>query len=293
MENKKKFIPRSELMKNKDPNNLREKVRKFIPIDGKDALKTDAEMTEFILDNCEIRFTDTNTFFCTTDLMKDNYPQYFEVLQPRFKYEFEDFADEHYHDLINTKTLEMRFDFGHTCPNWKDVISLGFAGLRDRVEKAARNAGDDAEKKRFFDAALLQYNAAERFIARAAEEAEKAGKREIAKGLSNLLVSAPKNLFEGFQMLLLFHFLQHFGEQTWIRTFGRIDSLLYPLYDASGKDEARRLVNAFIEEINGHGMSENQPFALGGSDGNGNDLINDLSYMFIEEYKKIKPPYVK
>ena len=225
--------------------------------------------------------------------MKDNYPQYFEVLQPRFKYEFEDFADKHYHDLINTKTLEMRFDFGHTCPNWKDVISLGFAGLRDRVEKAARTAGDDAEKKRFFDAALLQYNAAERFIARAAEEAEKAGKREIAKGLSNLLVSAPKNLFEGFQMLLLFHFLQHFGEQTWIRTFGRIDSLLYPLYDASGKDEARRLVNAFIEEINGHGMSENQPFALGGSDGNGNDLINDLSYMFIEEYKKIKPPYVK
>lgn len=149
MENKKKFIPRSELMKNKDPNNLREKVRKFIPIDGKDALKTDAEMTEFILDNCEIRFTDTNTFFCTTDLMKDNYPQYFEVLQPRFKNEFEDFADKHYHDLINTKTLEMRFDFGHTCPNWKDVISLGFVGLKKRVEDAAKNAGDDAEKKDF------------------------------------------------------------------------------------------------------------------------------------------------
>lgn len=293
MENKKKFIPWREFIKNNDPNNLRKKVRRFIQIEGKDALKTDAAMTEFVLDNCEIKFVDSSTFFCMTDLMRENLPQYFEVLQPRFNKEFEDFADEHYNDLINTKTFGMRFDFGHTCPNWSDVISLGFVGLKKRVVDAAKSAGDDADKKRFFDAALRQYNAAERFIARVAKEAEKAGKTEIAQGLSNLLVSAPKNLFEGFQMLLLYHALQHFGEQTWIRTFGRIDVLLHPLYDASDKDEARRLINAFIEEINGHGMSENQPFALGGSDKDGNDLINDLSYMIIDEYKKIKPPYVK
>ena len=39
-------------MINKNADNLKEKVLRFIPIDGNDALLTDAEMTEFILDNC-------------------------------------------------------------------------------------------------------------------------------------------------------------------------------------------------------------------------------------------------
>ncbi len=280
-------------MINRDPNNLKEKVRRFIPIEGNDALMTDAEMTEFILDNCEITFAETNTFFCHTDLGRDNYPQYFEVIMARFNKEFAGFADEHYTDLIETKTLEMRFDFGHTCPNWKDVISLGFVGLKKRVELAAEKSGEDEGKKRFYEAALRQYNAAERFIKRASKEALKAGRERIAQGLSNLLVAPPSNLFEGFQMLLLYHFLQHFGEQTWIRTFGRVDSVLYPFFEKENEREVRSLVGAFISEINGHCMSENQPFALSGTDRQGNDLTNELSQIFIDEYKKLKPPYVK
>lgn len=280
-------------MINKDPNNLKEKVKRFIPIDGDDALATDAELTEFIFDNCEIYFTDTNTFFCQTDLGRDNYPQYFSVIMNRFNNEFAEFADEHYNDLIETKTLEMRFDFGHTCPNWKDVISLGFVGLKRRIELAAEQDGNDENKKRFYMAAMRQYNAAERFIGRVAEEATKMGKEHIAKGLSNLLVAPPSNLFEGFQMLLLYHFLQHFGEQTWIRTFGRVDSLLYPFYKKEDESNVRSLVSAFLSEINGHAMSENQPFALGGTDKDGKDLTNELSHIFIDEYKKLKPPYVK
>ena len=40
-------------------------------------------------------------------------------------------------------------------------------------------------------------------------------------------------------------------------------------------------------------MAENQPFALGGSDENGNDLINELSFEFLRQYKVLNPPYVK
>lgn len=277
----------------KDPNNLHEKVKRFIKIDGHDALKTDAEMTEFVLDNCEIYFRPHNFFFCDTDLGKDNYPQFFEVLKARFKAEFENGADSHYNDISETKTFAMLFDFGHTSPNWSDVVTLGFAGLKARVENCAKEAGNDAQRKRFYDAAIRQYNAAERFIKRVICEAKKAGKEKIAEGLLHLLNAAPGNLFEAIQMLLLYHFLQHFAEETWIRTFGRVDQLLYPYYLSTDDDEARALVGAFISEINGHGMAENQPFALGGSDEKGNDLINPLSYIFIEEYKKISPPYVK
>ena len=59
------------------------------------------------------------------------------VMQGRFQRDFVDFADQHYRDLVDSKTLEMRIDFGHTSPNWHDVISLGFVGLKKRVEKYA------------------------------------------------------------------------------------------------------------------------------------------------------------
>ena len=116
---------------------------------------------------------------------------------------------------------------------------------------------------------------------------------EIASGLKNLLSAPPSNMFEAFQMLLLFHNIQHFAEETWIRTFGRVDTLLYPFFKNETTEYASELVRDFIKEINGHGMSENQPFALGGSDENENDLVNDLSYIFLNEYKKLNPPYVK
>ena len=71
-----------------DPNNLRGQVSRFISIEGEDAIVTDARMTAYILDHCEIFFQPENRFFCMTDLGGDNYPQYFAVLKPRFNKEF-------------------------------------------------------------------------------------------------------------------------------------------------------------------------------------------------------------
>ncbi len=272
---------------------LKENILRYIPVEGHDALLTDAEKTEFLLDNCEISFADSNTFFCHTELVRNQFFEPFKVITSRFKKEFPYIDEEHYNDLARTNTLQMVVDFGHTCPNWEDVISLGFVGLKKRVEEAAEKAGDDEQKKRFFKAALRQYNAAERFIKRAISEAEKAEKWRIARGLSNLLVAPPSNLFEAFQMILLHYFLQDFTEQTWIRTFGRLDSLLYPFYENTDSEEAKKLVSAFLAEINDHGVVENQPLALGGTDENGNDLTNELSFVFIDEYRKKKFPCVK
>ena len=265
---------------------LKENILRYIPIEGHDALLTDAEKTEFLLDNCEISFADSNTFFCHTELVRNQFFEPFKVMTSRFKKEFPYIDEEHYNDLARTNTLQMVVDFGHTCPNWGDVISLGFVGLKKRVEEAAEKAGDDEQKKRFFSAARRQYNAAERFMKRAIAEAEKKGKERIARGLSNLLVAPPSNLFEAFQMILLHYFLQDFTEQTWIRTFGRLDSLLYPFYENTDSEEAKKLVSAFLAEINDHGVVENQPLALGGTDADGNDLTNELSFVFIDEYRK-------
>ena len=267
-------------------------VKKFIKIEGKDAIETDTALTEYVFDNCDIFFNDTSRFFCQTRVAEEMYITYKEVLLKRFDIEFEEYNDDICKQLRETNTLDLRFDFGHTSPNWKEVIGLGFYGLKKRAEKYESEC-TDPEKMRFYSAVVRVYNAAERFIKRVIEKAEAEGRLEIAAGLKSILIAPPSNMFEAMQMLLLYHNMQHFAEETWIRTFGRVDSLLYPFFLKEEKEFATELVRDFIKEINGHNMAENQPFALGGSDKDGNDLINELSYAFIKEYKKLNPPYVK
>lgn len=279
-------------MKVKD-GRLKGTFARFIPISGEDALVTDAEMTAYVLDECEVYFSKESTFFCKTGLSHDRYYPYYEVICPRYQKEAEAFEDQTYREAVEAKAFRMLMDFGHTSPNWQDVINLGFVGLKKRAEEYAGMHRGEPEKSRFYNAVVTVYEAAERFIRRVARQAEEEGRSAQARGLKNLLAAPPQNLFEGFQLILVYHALQHFGEETWIRTFGRLDQLLYPLYQKGDKQEAAALVNAFIREIQDHGMSENQPFAIGGSDEAGKSLINPLSYLFIEEYKKLKPPYVK
>ncbi len=272
---------------------LREQVKeKFMHIEGHNAIVTDAKMTEYILDNCDIIFKPDNRFFCLLDVCEANCVSYY-VMQDRFDKEFAPFNDETYQQATATETIEMGFDFGHTSPNWPEVIKIGFVGLKKRAEAYASKTYDDAEKTRFYTALLSVYNAAERFVNRVIEAAEKEGRDEIAQGLKHLLVAPPETLYQAIQMLILYYTLQHRAEATWIRTYGRVDQLLYPFYEKEDKDAARKMVHDFIAELQCQNESANQPFALGGTDKDGNSLINELSYMFIEEYKEIKPPWVK
>lgn len=266
---------------------------RFVSIAGDDAMVTDAEMTAYILDNCRIVFTPESHFFCQTELSNDRYYPYREVLKPRFEREFAPYNTQAFQQAMETAAIDMRFDFGHTSPNWQEVIELGFVGLKARADRYAAQPQNDPQKRRFYDCVAQVYAASQRFIRRAAAQAREEGRTRIAEGLENLLVAPPQNLYEAIQLELLYHFLQHFAEETWIRTFGRVDQLLRPFYEKEDPETAAALINAFIREINDHGMSENQPFALGGADANGHSLINPLSYVFLEEYKKIKPPFVK
>ena len=285
------FLGRGDNMKKSNEQIISE-LQNFIDIEGDDAILTDAKLTEYVLDNSDIYFTDSSRFFCRTILGPNIYTAYKEVMLKRFEKEFAPYKDETFEQITKNNTLDMRIDFGHTSPNWKEIIPLGFFGLKKRAEEYEKNC-KDPKKLRFYSATVRIYNAAERFIQRVITKAREENRMEIACGLENLLTNPPQNMYEAFQMLLLYHNLQHFGETTWIRTFGRVDTLLYPYFINEDENSATNLVRDFIKEINGHGMAENQPFALGGSDENGNSLVNKLSYIFVNEYKKLNPPYVK
>ena len=222
-------------------------LKNFIDIEGNDAILTDSILTEYVLDNSEIYFTDSSRYFCRTTLGGSIYSVYKEVLLKRFAKEFSPYKDEIFDQLIETNTLDMRIDFGHTSPNWKEIVSLGFSGLKKRAEEYEKNCSDP-KKLRFYAATANIYRAAERFILRVIEKAAAENRTEIANGLKNLLINPPQNMYETFQLLLLYHNLQHFGESTWIRTFGRVDTLLYPHFLNETKSNATELVKDFIKE---------------------------------------------
>jgi formate C-acetyltransferase len=72
---------------------------------------------------------------------------------------------------------------------------------------------------------------------------------------------------------------------TYLRTLGRLDSLFYPYYKKETKENAGKLVLDYLKDIDTLQAPSNIPFAIGGTDKNGNSLINELSYIFLEAYK--------
>ena len=86
-------------------------------------------------------------------------------------------------------------------------------------------------------------------------------------------------------IFLVDYFLQHFFDGTYLRTLGRLDRLYYPYYAQEDKMSAKQLLLDYMREIDRLDAPSNIPFALGGTDTDGNDLINELSYLWLDTYK--------
>lgn len=182
-------------------------------------------------------------------------------------------------------------DYSHTEPYWQNIISLGVPGLKKRAEN---KDGD------FFEGIVLAYEGAEKFLKRLSKLARKADNKKmcfLADALDNLTENPPQNIYEALLLMYLFFIWQSDVECTYIRAFGSLDMLLYPLYQhdiESGtftKEQVRSFARDFILTLNARRVWANQPFALCGVEGQ--DAVNELSYIFLEEFIKIKPVNTK
>ncbi len=258
-------------------------AEKSIEINGEaDALERDCKNIIFLLDNCEITVPESNCFFVEVNC--NGIQNRICYLRTKF-YDSEITGSELYAGRV-ALAYTGGYDFGHTSAEWESVIKLGIYGLRKRISVYAEKSGNDEKKQRFYNEVLKVYDAALRFIKRAAHTAASQGKKEMANGILNLTENAPSSLFEAMQTTLIYYMLQHIFEGTYLRTLGRLDSLFYPL----GKDEDESTVKAllidFLKEIDRLKATANIPFALGGTDALGNSLINKLSYLILDAYTK-------
>ncbi|MBE7053206.1 MAG: DUF3029 family protein [Ruminococcaceae bacterium] len=248
--------------------------------DEYDVLKTDCDIIEFLLDNCEITLEKENYFFvnvnCKNVLNK--------VYMTRFKKYSLDRFDKSLMPGREVFAYTGYADLGHTNVKWEDVISLGIYGLKNRIISYSEKYSTDDKKQRFYSNTLRVYEAALRFIKRASKKAYECGKNEMAINLEFLSENSPSTLYQAMQTSIIYYTLQQLFEGTHLRTLGRLDTIFYPFYDKTKKEETYKLLKEFFWEIDRFCATANIPFALGGTNTNGMSKINELSYMILDTY---------
>lgn len=208
------------------------------------------------------------------------------------------------------------YDFGHTTPDWDDVLALGFTGLLERIRRtrAAREAdGTLTEDARtFYGASELVYEAVLRYINRlraaceteAARQADPAFRERLllcADTLAALCARAPQTLHEALQTAYLFHILQEEVEGERLRSLGGFDRLYAPFYHAdleSGRltqTKAKTLLQYFFQKFHAlTGDSLNgEPFYIGGTLPDGTCAVGAFTGLVLEAYDELSIPTPK
>lgn len=265
---------------------MREYSQQFYDISGiSDVSDIDTDLYVYLLDHISAEIVDTNPFFVATNCAYISSNMYVKRRIPITKA----FLDETgLRPAVQAMAFNAGVDFGHTCPEWNNILGLGIAGLRKRAMDYAAKEGNTPDQNKFYNNLVKVYDAAIRYMARAAEAADAAGKTKMAAGIRNLMQDKPQNLFEALQTLVIYYLLQHTVEGTLLRTFWRLDQLLYPFYQKeTDKEYVVSLLDEFMVTLNTMDTeAANLPFAIGGLDPNGNDAVNEMSYLLLDAYQR-------
>lgn len=183
-------------------------------------------------------------------------------------------------------------DFGHTSPNTRLLLEVGFPGLVANVEKAASRENLTDAQKDFYNACIITLNAAITFIKRLSD-AIKPYNKENADALLNLTLGAPSNTYEAMQLLIVYFFFHEYVGGTRVRTLGRLDVLLYPYYKQDietgvyTKEDVYEMLKFFLNKLWSAKVPYDLPFCLGGVDIDGTEATNEMSYMIVKAYDSL------
>ena len=190
----------------------------------------------------------------------------------------------------------------HSKPYWDDILRLGIKGLLDRVkyyrDEKIKN-GEYTEKMRdYYESVIRVYEGFIHLIGRFSECAKsKIHLNEKMSVLHNALDAIasrpPETFYECLLLVYIYSVIQEYVTGIQARTLGNLDTLLRPYYEkelACGtltREQAKELIKYFYMQYEFAGNINNQPIFFAGTDGNGNDLVNDLSFVFIEAYGEL------
>jgi len=192
---------------------------------------------------------------------------------------------------------------GHFLPNYEKMLKLGVKGYLESME------GRDGE---LYRAARIACEGVVDYARRLAEEAERmaadekddtraAELREIARICRRVPYNPAETFHEAVQSLWLTHMAVCLEGLNSAISFGRVDQYLYPYYRRDLEEgritpeQAREILLCFSAKATEHvfllseGVSRYhggylvvQAAIVGGMDMDGNDAVNDLTYLFLD-----------
>ncbi len=202
--------------------------------------------------------------------------------------------------------LTANYDFGHTVPDWYDVLKLGIPGLLKRVTDARAEKEENGtltgDQAVFYESCEITYRAVLRCIRRLegacrARAARAAGDlrdrmRYCADDLGALCEGAPGTLHQALQLAYLFHILQEEVEGERLRSLGGLDRLYRGFYTRDLKngtltrEEAGELFAYFFQKF--HALTGDtlfgEPLFIGGALREGESAVNDLTWLILDVY---------
>ncbi len=183
-------------------------------------------------------------------------------------------------------------DYGHTSPNSRLLLEVGFPGLLQRISEAAQRENLTRKQKDFYASCRIVLEAIIRFIQRLAD-AIRPINAENSIALENIAKGAPQNIYEAMQLIIIYFFLHEYVSGTRVRTLGRLDVLLTPFYENDlqkgtyTKQEITEMLKFFLNKFWAAKVPFDLPFCLGGLDADGNEVTNDVSYLIVKTYNSL------
>lgn len=204
---------------------------------------------------------------------------------------------------------EVFLSSGHCTYSWEEVVEEGLPGLRNRAITALKKQKDE-EKRSFLSAIIEIYDALEAYLLRYADEAKRKGMERLAEILRKAATERPDSFCVALQLLWTITLVDcaYITENPTL-TVGRMDQLLYPLYENDVKcgrltrEEAADYITDYYCKHNlimGRGEHQvgdasnsttfqriccfdaPQYLLLAGTDSNGRSAVNDLTLLFAE-----------
>ena len=205
---------------------------------------------------------------------------------------------------------------GHICPNVKEWLELGPAGVIAKAEK--KLVGANASQQEFYRCVILVMQGVQKFMQRYADLLEEkadsypkytASMRELAKICQNLQNRPAQSFHEALQSTWFLFVVLHMESNASSFSPGRLDQILYPYYqkDLAEKkmddDQALEMIECLWLKFNEIVYLRNKNsakyfagfpigfnVAVGGQDENGNDASNALSHLLIQAQEDIGLP---
>ena len=210
---------------------------------------------------------------------------------------------------------------GHVCVDYGKVLKKGFKGVIAEVVEAMgkldRNDPEYLQKRTFYEAVIVTYNAAinfaKRYSKKAAEMAatcpdpvRKAELMQISKNCDRVPENGETNFYEACQSFWFVQALVQIEANGHSISPGRFDQYMWPYLEADkeiSKEFAQELIDCIFVLLNhvnktrddvsdqafaGYAVFQN--FGVGGQDEEGLDATNPVSYMCMDAAAHVKLP---